>query len=369
MSEIFFSWAQAGVARRYRVGVSLHSHTNLSEESLNIIPRYTAKVPYLGSEIRKLEQRYLQRTGRRLQFGDAFWTPPLSPRQAYELESRQLTQELGLFPMVSLTDHDNIQAGYQLRVLNLDVPVSTEWSVPFGPTVFHVGVHNLNPSRGHAIMGMLARNATRDLLAFLHEDPGVLIVLNHPFWDEAGAGATEHANLLGAFLERHGDWIHALELNGLRPWAENRKVAWLARQTGHPVISGGDRHGCEPNSNVNLTNATTFAEFAAEVRNDRESNILFMPQHREPVRYRALQTMWDVMRDYPEHPAGRRHWTDRVFFRDPATGGHAIPLRHYFDGNEPALVKQFSTALRIVESRRVRGMVRYALGNQEQAQI
>ncbi len=33
-----------------------------------------------------------------------------------------------------------------------------------------------------------------------------------------------------------------------------------------PVISGGDRHGCEPNGVINLTAARTFSEFAQEVR-------------------------------------------------------------------------------------------------------
>ncbi|BDC51808.1 hypothetical protein F183_A41230 [Bryobacterales bacterium F-183] len=372
MSDIIFSWAPPAAAKSFRTGVSLHSHTNLSEESLDIIPRYTANVPYLGSEIRKLERRFQECTGRPLDFARAFWTPPLSPRQAYDLEWKQIAHDLGLFPLVSLTDHDNVQAGYQLRVLNLDVPVSTEWSVPFGPTFFHVGVHNLKPSRGHQIMGMLSqvggKHSALELLAFLNEDPEVLVVLNHPFWDEAGAGHTEHANLLGAFLERHGAYIHALELNGLRPWQENRKVAWLARHTGHPVISGGDRHGCEPNSLLNLTNATSFSEFAAEVRYAQRSTVLFQPQHREPIKYRTLQTMWHIMREYPENAPGRRHWADRVFFRDLETS-HAHPLSYYFRNGEPALIRRFSAALRIVESRRVRGLLRYALDSQEQAQI
>lgn len=373
MSQIIVSWTRPGAEKAFKTGVSLHSHTNLSEESLDIIPRYTARVPYLGSEIRKLERRFQEHTGRPLDFARAFWTPPLSPRQSFELESTQIAHDLGLHPLVSLTDHDNVQAGYQLRVLNLDVPVSTEWSVPFGPTFFHLGVHNLNPSRGQQIMGMLAQvsNGNRtalELLAFLNEDPAVLVVLNHPFWDEAGAGHTEHANLLGSFLERHGAYIHALEWNGLRPWTENNRVTWLAKHTGHPVISGGDRHGCEPNSVVNLTNAATFAEFVSEVRDARESTVLLMPQHREPIRYRTLQTMWHIMREYPGNAPGRRLWADRVFFRALDTG-HAKPLSHYFRNGEPALIRQFSAALRIVESRRVRGVLRYALSDQEQAQI
>jgi hypothetical protein len=32
------------------------------------------------------------------------------------------------------------------------------------------------------------------------------------------------------------------------------------------IISGGDRHGCEPSAVLNLTNAKTFSEFIDEIR-------------------------------------------------------------------------------------------------------
>jgi len=223
MSEIHFAWTQPGAAYRFRAGVSLHSHTSLSEESLDIIPRYTEKVPYLGKAIREQQRLYFERYGQHLDFGRGFWTPPLSPRQAWDLELSQI-QRLGLRPFVSLTDHDNLHASYQLRVLGFQAPVSLEWSVPFRSTFFHVGVHNLPASKGHEIAGRLASYTLQptsslltELLADLNAEPGVLLILNHPFWDESGIGESEHANTLGAFLERHGRAFHALELNGLRP--------------------------------------------------------------------------------------------------------------------------------------------------------
>lgn len=66
------------------------------------------------------------------------------------------------------------------------------------------------------------------------------------------------------------------EINGLRPWRENRAVIAFAEAAAKPVISGGDRHGLEPNANLNLTNAANFAEFADEVRTGW-SDILIMP--------------------------------------------------------------------------------------------
>jgi hypothetical protein len=373
MSEIHFAWTHPGTAERFRSGVSLHSHTSLSEESLDIIPRYTGKVPYLGNAIREQQQLFLERNGKPLDFARAYWTPPLSPRQAWDLESGQV-QALGLQSFVSLSDHDNLQAAYQLRVLGVQAPVSLEWSVPFLATFFHVGVHNLPASKGHEIAGRLACYTLKpeprlltELLADLNAEPGVLLILNHPFWDESGLGEAEHAHALGVFLERHGKSLHALELNGLRPWPENRRVSWLARQTGMLLISGGDRHGREANSLINLTNATSFEEFVAEIRQDRQSNILFLPQQKETIRLRFLQTMWDIMRDYPDHPKERQHWSDRVFYRSDS--GTAIPVSHYFTGKEPAVVKQFSRLIRLVESRRVQGVLRFALNDGEQALI
>jgi hypothetical protein len=362
-NPIHLYWKEPAAVTRFKTGVSLHSHTNFSEESLDIVPRYTAKVPYLGSAVRAQTDRYERLHGKPLDFARAYWTPPLSPHQAHALEERQIAA-CGLKALVSLSDHDNIHAGFNLSVLKPSTPVSVEWTIPFGPTYFHLGVHNLARATAHGVMERL-RAFTADpvglgpLLATLNDQPDTLLVLNHPFWDEAGIGASEHAHTLGCLLERHGRMIHALELNGLRPWEENARVVWLGRRTGLPVISGGDRHGCEPNSNINLTNATTFSEFADEVRSGRESTVLFLPQHKEPMRYRILQTMWDVMREYPDHPAGMRQWSDRVFFRDEQ--GVAQPVRKFFQGDEPRIVKQFSSAIRLVGSRGVRTVLRQAL--------
>lgn len=373
MMQIHLYWKEPSVISRYKTGVSLHSHTNLSEETLDIIPRYTEKIPYLGKSVKAQERKYFEQTGQVLDFAKAFWTPPLSPLQALELESKQISAH-GLKPFVSLSDHDNLQAGYSLSVLEATqgTPVSVEWTIPFGTTYFHMGVHNIARNIAHDTMGELAA-FTADpkperlggLLAMLNRDPATLLVLNHPFWDEKGIGASEHGHTLGCLLERHGSMIHGLELNGLRGWHENSRVAWLSRHTGIPVISGGDRHGCEPNSNINLTNASTFAEFVQEVREGRCSTVLFMPQHREPMRYRVIQTIWDVMRDHPGNPEDRRKWSGRVFFR--GEDGVAKPVSSFFHGNEPAIVKQFSSLIRLVDIRSVRSVLRSALVDGEEA--
>jgi hypothetical protein len=369
-SKIHWLWRDRSTPRRFRTGLSLHSHSLQSEESLAFIPRYTGGVPLVGAAIRKQEQIYRERRGRPLDFSRAFWRPPLAPHEACELEKRQL-QELDLEPLVSLTDHDNIQAGCMLRVVDPNTPISVEWTIPFGPSFFHLGVHNLPPHRAQAVMAELAeftaapsKARLAELLAALDELPEALIVMNHPLWDEARVGAVEHAQLVGRFLERFGERVHALELNGLRPWRENRRVAWLAEHSGHALVSGGDRHGLEPNANVNLTNVQTFAEFVAEVRDDGISDVLFMPQYREPFRLRMIETMCDIVRDYPELPIGRRRWSDRVFFRED--DGMVKPLSAYWQGDEPWPVKCFVGALRAVTSRQVRAALRVALAEPQE---
>ncbi len=368
-SNLHLLWRDRSSIGQFRSGVSLHSHTSHSRESLAFVPRYTADAPVLGKAIRRQEERYRERTGATLDWGRAFWRPPLTAREAWNLEQRQI-QNLGLDALVSLSDHDDIQAGVQLSVLEQPAPISVEWTVPFGPSFFHLGIHNLPPSRAQEIMNDLAeitadpvRERIRGALAMVNEFPETLVVWNHPAWDEAGIGSLEHAHLAGQFLERFSDLIHALELNGLRPWSENRRVMQIAERSGHPLISGGDRHGLEPNANLNLTNAANFAEFVEEIRRDRHSDVLFMPQYREPLRVRMIETMWDIVRDYPEFPEERRRWSDRVFYEQ--MDGAVRPLSALWQGDGPWVVKWFLHGLRATKSPQVRSALKLALADGE----
>ena len=154
------------------------------------------------------------------------------------------------------------------------------------------------------------------LPAILHElstIPDQLIVLNHPFWLEEGIGESDRHDAVEGLLRESAECIHAFELNGTRPWGENRDTIRLADRHGRPVISGGDRHGCEPSACVNLTSASTFEEFADEVREGR-STVAFLPHYLEPMPTRLVQAVWDILRPYPEFP-DRRLWTDRVFYQ------------------------------------------------------
>jgi len=360
-SAVHFLWQEPGAATGFRAGVSLHSHTMHSHEGLGFIPRYAKRVPLFSWEFGRLMRRYQAFHGQPLDFSAAYWTPPLPAREAFEVERKQIEDGLGLRAMVSLTDHDNITAGTQLQVLEREIPISLEWTIPFGETFFHLGVHNLPLPAARDLVAALAgctlhpeAGMLRDRLGDLDAESGVLTVLNHAMWDQAGIGPARHRMALRNLLESVGDRIHALELNGVRPWEENSMVLDLARDLGRTLISGGDRHGREPNALVNLTDAVTFTEFAEEVRSG-SSHVLFLPQYREPLRLRILQMVCDALSDCPDL-VGREKWTDRVVYapRD----GEFVPLSSVWNGGGPAAARWFVRGVGMVGSRQVQRALR-----------
>jgi hypothetical protein len=330
---VSYLWREPHAAEGFRTGVSLHSHTNQSKETLDFIAELSTDWGVLQPLMRWCERRCLQTTGIRPDYARSYWTPPLTPRMAFDRERAQSEEGLQMRAMVSITDHDDITAPLLLRSLAAarQIPVSLEWTVPYGTaeskTCFHLGIHNLPSASGAQWMKRMeaftalavterpARMLT-EMLAELDELPGVLIVFNHPLWDLYRIGDERHRFLVNDFLAVHGQFCHAVELNGLRNWDENREVAKLAAQWNQVPISGGDRHGVEPNANVNLTHAGSFTEFVHEVRRDRQSHVLFMPQYKEPWKHRILESTLAAIRDYPEFPEGMQRWDERVYHPD-----------------------------------------------------
>ena len=154
-------------------------------------------------------------------------------------------------------------------------------------------------------------------------------------------------------------WIHALEANGLRPWAENSEVVQWCRATGLPLISGGDRHGREPNAVLNLTNAGCFAEFVAEVRVDGWSDVYFAPHAAESRALRVYRTVCDILRDDPAHGLGWVRWSDRVFYE--LAGGEVKALSGAWKSGPPHVVRWFVDLVKLLDHDRVAPAIR-ALG-------
>jgi hypothetical protein len=196
----------------------------------------------------------------------------------------------------------------------------------------------------------------------LHELPEVLIVLNHPLWDLPMIGKSRHMAALGGFLVEFGLYLHALELGGLRSWEENREVMEFAHGWNHLVIAGGDRHGSEPNAIINITEAQSFSEFVHQVRKERHSHVVFMPQYREPLPLRYALSVLDIMRDYPDYSAGSRRWDERVFHTDRT--GEIRPLAGMWR-KPPGLIQTFVRLVHMLESAPLRYLLRIALGSEE----
>ena len=178
-------------------------------------------------------------------------------------------------------------------------------------------------------------------------------------WDLYLIGKERHWFLVNEFLQKQGQFLHAMELNGLRHWEENREVRLLAEKWNMLLVSGGDRHGVEPNANINLTNAQSFTEFVHEIRRERKSNLLFMPQYAEPWKHRILQSTIDAVRNYPEFPQGSRNWDERVYH--PDRNGVVRPLSEVWPkGRAPHAMRAVIGAVQLMGRGLVSGGLRMA---------
>ena len=362
-THLHFQWLPDMSCRGFQTGVSLHSHTVHSKESLDFIYKVARQVWPLQLALRKGEERFKEHHGVALDLRRGWWTPPLAPLDAHKVEAAQI-QALGLAPIVSLTDHDEIEAPMSLQAVDpsRDVPISVEWTVPFGLTFFHLGIHNLPARFARGVMETLrdftARPnpaALRDILAGLDRTHGVLLVFNHPLWDEKGVGAQVHQKAVLEFLRQSGQHIHAIEINGLRPWKENRAAILLAREWQKPAISGGDRHAVEANTVLNLSQASSFAAFADEIRAGY-SEVLITKQYRQAHASRILNNLVDVMQTYQNHGYGWREWPDRVFFHCPDNVVRS--LRELWGDNHPLPVRIFDSIMCVAGKAPVRSAVR-----------
>jgi hypothetical protein len=362
-THIHLQWSPECNGQRLRTGVSLHSHTLHSRESLDFIYRIARHSSVIRRLIRHGEARCRAFYGACLDLRKGWWTPPAGATQAYALECEQL-QAFGLNALVSLTDHDNIHAAESLHANNAmsSVPISVEWTVPFRNAFLHLGVHNLPPLRARSLMTMMQEFTARpsepvlkSILAGLNAIPGSLLVLNHPMWDEKGVGQDVHHAAMLNLLALCGEYLHAVELNGLRPWHENKQAMVLARTWSKPIVSGGDRHVLEPNATLNLTNATSFSEFAEEIRHGH-SHVLIASHYRKPHSHRLIQNALEAFRPYKAHELGWEAWTDRVFYE--FDGGMVRPLSEIWGVRPPSIFAAIAALIRFADRKPLRQFLR-----------
>jgi hypothetical protein len=348
-------WKEPLAAEQYQTAVSMHGHTMYSRESLRFLGYFAEKSGVLQWLLARKDREAVRESKVHIDFDSAYWTPPLTPSAAYDVEHRQIADQLGLKSIISLTDHDNIQAPLLLRVHKdrADVPISTEWSVPYAGSELHLGIHNLPPSQAESLLAAMnaytkesREESLREILHELDQAKGVLVVLNHPLWDIVGAGEEIHTRAVRSFMAIHGEHVHALELGGLRSWEENGKVYEFAAQWNVAVIGGGDRHGCEPSACLNLTKATSFPEFVEEIRRHKRTHLLFMPQYARPLWARMLQVVLDTTEMQPGHPLGT-YWDDRTFHLD--RNGVMRPISHLWK-KRPTFIETVFAVFRLLEN-------------------
>jgi hypothetical protein len=357
--------------RQFRTAASLHSHTLYSHETLSFVNRLSRHFAPLRGALRKEEAYYRHAHGSALDLSRAWWTPPCAPRDAWSLERRQIEEGLGLQALVSLTDHDSIEAPLSLRVLAecQNTPISLEWTTPYKATFFHLGVHNIPAEDATAITRQLASftqapdlTVMKSLLETLAANKETLLIFNHPCWDEKGIGYQQHVALAAEFIREYRRWIHALELNGLRPWSGNRAVVRLATELEMPLVSGGDRHALEPNTILDLTNATTFPAYVEQVRSGY-TEILITDQYREPFTLRIIQNIEEIMQEQPDHGWGWVRWSDRVFYE--CDDGEVRSLTTLFANRVPRAVTVFVKAIGMMRRYSLRSSCRFAFPRQE----
>src|SRR5262245_23246700 len=74
----------------HRSAVSLHAHTPHSREVMSDLATYIVLLPVFGSIARRELNAFAERTGAAVDFSNGWWHPPVSPREVFDSEMRQI---------------------------------------------------------------------------------------------------------------------------------------------------------------------------------------------------------------------------------------------------------------------------------------
>ena len=77
---VSYLWREPKAAKGFEAGVSLHSHTNQSHETLDFIADLSTDWGFLQPVLRWLEDRCSRTSGIRPDYARSYWTPPLTPK-------------------------------------------------------------------------------------------------------------------------------------------------------------------------------------------------------------------------------------------------------------------------------------------------
>jgi len=187
-STISYLWRDPHAPTGFRTGVSLHGHTNQSKETLDFSGELRQPVPgdaAFAVAIGAARGGDARDTGELCgQLLDAADDPQAGLRPGERADREVGPGTDGLHHRSRYDPGADAAAdGASAR----RIPVSVEWSAPYGTQSFHLGVHNLPSARATEWMETLRSFTANpsdarltEILAALNAEPNVLVVFNHP---------------------------------------------------------------------------------------------------------------------------------------------------------------------------------------------
>jgi predicted metal-dependent phosphoesterase TrpH len=286
--------------REFGYAVSLHNHSCHSVEklaALNQVVKLRFMQPLKGT----LQRSFGLDGVPDLNYAEITFTPPYTPEDVYQIESAAAALWGFNGVHLAITDHDEFAGSLALQRgradLNGRVALSEELSLWYQGHLFHLGVSGMPESEiddTHARIQSAARGGRYDELFETLAASGCLVVLNHPLI--AWAPGPESIPITD-LLTRYGWAIHALEVNGMRRREENDRVLELARQWRKPVVGGGDSHLLVAGSILSLSQAASFKDFIAEVK-DGHSVPFVTPEYFAPLKWKLFLRVLFFMSHY-----------------------------------------------------------------------
>jgi hypothetical protein len=319
-------------ARELDFAVSPHNHSCHSIENmaaLNQVVKLWFMRPF-----RSILQRAFGLAGvSGLDYADVYYRPPLTVEDVLRVESAGVATFGFDGVHLGITDHDEVAGSVELlRKWPENAQRHTlgeELSFRFQNYLFHLGITDLpEPSvvETHASLQAASRAERLDDLFEILRASGCLVVLNHPLvpWGKNWGNNKDSRRKIPVeeLLRRYGWAIHALEYNGMRSQEENDRVLQLAKQVSKPVIGGGDSHLLLASSVLSLSQAASFRDFAAEVKEGRAVPFI-TPAYFAPVGWKIFLRVLYFIAHYRQigHFRGqpvRDLLADRTVLLDPA---------------------------------------------------
>ncbi len=286
--------------REFGYAVSLHNHSCHSVEKLAALNQ-VVKLAFMRPLSGVLQRSFGLASVSDLNYAQITFNPPYTPEDVYQIES-EAAADWGFNEVhLAITDHDEFAGSLALLRDRPDldgrIAVSEELSLWYRGHLFHLGVSGL-PESGidetHARLQSAARGGRYDELFETLAASGCLVVLNHPLiaW-----GSGPETIPITDLLTRYSWAIHALEVNGMRRREENDRVLELARQWRKPVVGGGDSHLLVASSILSLSQAASYREFIAEVK-DGHAVPFVTPDYFAPLKWKLFLRVLFFMSRY-----------------------------------------------------------------------